>query len=342
MDKRVYLLVGPYTLKGGVNIHITRLSNLLERNYIFKFINESSKKAHRFNVFDLRTYNLFTYFKFIHASHIVHIHSSFWWLRALHIISAKLFRRRIIVTIHSLSNLQTDFSIKATKYFLKFVDKTILVSSEIAKTISVENSVILNAFIPPEINSENNLPEAIIRVLEANKNKKIIVSNASDLAIHKGEDLYGLDLLIDVAKKIKNDGQNYIIIFVLASLSKNKKLLKNYLEKVKNEGLQKTISIFVSPISFVKLILESDLVVRATNTDGDALSVREAIYLKKPVIASDVVERPEKAILFSSRSSYSLYTKINYALNELQFVENRIVSREDFKGLYVNIVENNF
>ena len=156
MDKRVYLLVGPYTLKGGVNIHMMRLSNLLESNYVFKFINESSKKAHRFNVFDLRTYNLFTYFRFILASHIVHIHSSFWWLRALHIISAKLFRRRIIVTIHSLSNLQTDFSIKATKYFLKFVDKTILVSSEIAKTISVENSVTLNAFIPPEINSEDN------------------------------------------------------------------------------------------------------------------------------------------------------------------------------------------
>ena len=36
----------------------------------------------------------------------------------------------------------------------------------------------------------------------------------------------------------------------------------------------------------------TDVLLKPTNTDGDAISVREALYLGVPVVASDVVERP--------------------------------------------------
>jgi hypothetical protein len=47
---------------------------------------------------------------------------------------------------------------------------------------------------------------------------------------------------------------------------------------------------------------QADLVVRPTNTDGDSLSIREAIFLNKPIISSDVVKRPDGTILFANRN----------------------------------------
>jgi len=40
--------------------------------------------------------------------------------------------------------------------------------------------------------------------------------------------------------------------------------------------------------------------IRFTLTDGDSLSVKEALLLRKPVIATDVVNRPEQVLLVST------------------------------------------
>jgi glycosyltransferase involved in cell wall biosynthesis len=42
----------------------------------------------------------------------------------------------------------------------------------------------------------------------------------------------------------------------------------------------------------------SDIFLRPTRSDGDANSIREALYLGVPVIASDCVERPDQVLTF--------------------------------------------
>jgi len=63
------------------------------------------------------------------------------------------------------------------------------------------------------------------------------------------------------------------------------------------------------PLSFVKLIEASDIMIRPTQTDGDALSVREALFLGKAVLASDVVSRPEGTSLYQKNNAEDLYNK---------------------------------
>ena len=228
-----------------------------------------------------------------------------------------------------MSNLTNRYSISITQLFLSLTSKTIFVSKEISKKFKIKNEIIIPAFIPPDISEEKNLPIEILTLLEKNKSKKIIVNNAFKLVLHKEQDLYGLDLLIDVARSIKKDNKNYKIIFVIASMEEKLNLYDHYAQIIKDENLGEEITLIPYPISFVKLMMVSDLVVRATNTDGDALTVREALFLNRPIIASDVTFRPEGTILFKNRDSQDLYLKINETLNKYK--------REPLNPLEINI-----
>jgi hypothetical protein len=79
---------------------------------------------------------------------------------------------------------------------------------------------------------------------------------------------------------------------------------------IKKLNLNECFLLLNENLSFVRLIEQADIVLRPTNTDGDALTIREALYLNKTVIASDVVKRPSGTILFKSRDTNDLEIKI--------------------------------
>ncbi|SRX72522.1 glycosyltransferase [Aequorivita antarctica] len=325
--KKNILEIGPYSAVGGVSIHIKRLAALLKEQHNFTFIDESPRIKADTDVFNLRSKNIGKYFKLLSGADIVHIHTGILWLQCIHIFLAFIFRKKTIVTIHSLSNLNNKYSIWITQLFLSLTSRTIFVSKEISEKFKLKNKIIIPAFIPPEISEETDLPLEISTILEKNKDKKIIVNNAFKLVLYNQQDLYGLDLLIDVARSIKRDQKNYKIIFVIASMDEKLNLYDYYAQIIKEENLEEEISLIPYSISFVKLMMASDLVVRATNTDGDALTVREALFLNKPIIASDVTFRPEGTILFANRDSQDLYLKINQVLdkaakNQESFLKN--------------------
>src|SRR5262249_42539278 len=63
------------------------------------------------------------------------------------------------------------------------------------------------------------------------------------------------------------------------------------------------------------VMARADLFVRATLADGDALSVREALALGVPVVASDAARRPPGTALFRSGSEDDLVAQIEVALS---------------------------
>ena len=58
------------------------------------------------------------------------------------------------------------------------------------------------------------------------------------------------------------------------------------------------------------LLAQSDLFVRPSLADGDAISVREALSMGLPVVASDTASRPPKATLFRIGDSADLEEKV--------------------------------
>ena len=314
MERKSVLFIGPYSAVGGVSVHIKRLSSLLTQKYNVSFVDESPLEYSTGEVFNIRGKNIFQYLKLVGKADIVHIHSGVSALRIFHILTAFFFRKRRIVSYHTIYNLPSKTAIFINRVFLPFTNKVICVTQEIASILKPKNGIVLPAFVPPLLENEPQLPDIVTKVIEENREKRLIVSNAFRLDLHQGIDLYGMDLLLDVARKIKTENRNYKIIFIVADSNDEAGLFKKYTEIIKKENLETEISLLPKPISFVRLMQQSDLVIRPTASDGDALTVREALFLKKPIIASDVTVRPEGTILFENRNSDDLFKKINETL----------------------------
>lgn len=304
----------------------------------FEIIDEA--KNAKEGIFNLRSKNIFRYFKIVKKADIVHIHSGVFILRMFHIMLCRIFLRKFtVVTIHHDPN--TEKHILLTKWLLSRCNHAILVNKqgyEMMKIPSTCKYHLLPAFLPPIIDEEPFLPLEVTKWIHSRRaeGSSVSVSNAWNLLLHNGIDLYGLDLCIEAFRLLneKTKGK-YSLLFVVASNTSNQEMIEIYKKKIAEYHLEKNILIWEEPLSFVRLVMESDLVLRATNTDGDALSLREALFMGKTVIASDVVNRPDGTVLFKNRDANDLAKKIEENVNNIG-VERKHVTN-NFANDYLKI-----
>ena len=64
------------------------------------------------------------------------------------------------------------------------------------------------------------------------------------------------------------------------------------------------------------LISKADVFVRPTFADGDSISVREALAMNVPVVASDCARRPDGTVLFQTGNSEDLATRLECVLHQ--------------------------
>lgn len=314
------LQIGPISYVGGVSVHILRLSYLLKSQtnyYDIKFIDESPLIHAKKNEINIRRAK--DYYKFITEiikSDLIHIHSVHWLLRIFFILCAILLWKPFVVTLHSFRI--TGLKKAITLILLIKAKKVIAVSEEIKLMIHYKNiqTVIKEAFIPPNIEDELCLPEEIEKRIEIEKKDKILIcANAFRLTPFNGRELYGLDQCIEVAAKLKLENLNILIIFAIGTIRKSDELYMSLKKKVEESELEKHLWIIPHQVPFVKLINHSLIVLRPTLSDGDAITIREAIHFKKIIIASDVVKRPIGTIIYKTGSSTDLYNKIVKCIN---------------------------
>lgn len=309
------LIIGPAPQGiGGISVHIRRLIGILNKEFIFDIVDEGRNRQE--GVFNLRSLNLFKYIQLVDKSDVVHINSGIDVLRSFHIVVCKLiFRKKVIVTIHRDLSIEKRNGI--TKRLLDTCDHVIMVNKEGYDFVYKKSKCqyhLMPAFLPPLLELEPQLPTAILDWIQERRklNSFIMVSNAWNLVLHNGEDLYGIDQCIEAMRLLceQNSDIKYELIFVVASNSNQQERMKSYKKKIIDYGLESKILIWENPLSFVRLAIESDLVLRTTNTDGDAISIREALYYQKSVLASDVVSRPIGTVLYETGNVNDLTKKI--------------------------------
>ena len=197
--KPTLLQIGPVTHVGGVSVHIKRLAKLVSDEYDIFYIDECSQNIEVENIPSLKSlHNYRTILERINKSNIIHVHLGNWILRLFILILGRGLGKNMVVTIHGQNTIEdlSGFQRFLTMKALKWSNSIICVNSKIAGYLSPQlfkKSLVLEAFIPPELKDENNLPEDLNNSIQKYKNTSyLLCANAYRLIRYKNRQLYGL------------------------------------------------------------------------------------------------------------------------------------------------------
>lgn len=190
------------------------------------------------------------------------------------------------------------FYIFILKYILPKMGSVVIVSEHLKlnyinlfKSEFIKNFMIETPYIPlSKIDGEDECGD-LSYFFEYIKNYKFYFVNSAWKLVDDdhGNDLYGLINSVEVFLKIFENNNEVALVLIIGSDFNGK---KEILEK-KSKG-KDNVLILCGDYNLCSVINYGEsILLRTTSTDGDSLSVREAIELNKTVIATDVVMRPE-------------------------------------------------
>jgi glycosyltransferase involved in cell wall biosynthesis/CelD/BcsL family acetyltransferase involved in cellulose biosynthesis len=170
-------------------------------------------------------------------------------------------------------------------------------------------------FLPPDVTTitRDGVSPTVWPFID---NHSPIIAANGKVDWYNGQDLYGLDQLVELAARLKADYPRIgIVVCFWDHPPQDQAYLDTLIELARCKGVVDNILFNTVSGEFVPVLSSAELFVRPTNTDGDANSIREAIYLGVPAIASDAVERPAGATLFKTRDIDDFEVKVRSVLS---------------------------
>lgn len=164
-------------------------------------------------------------------------------------------------------------------------------------------------FLPP-IPDASLTPPDYTFVDEFRKEDFLLGSGAYRVSFDsQGRDIYGLDQLFRAFDQLP-PGKFKLLVMVPNMDEIGKVYLQKLTENLLPENRIRVMIVNRPDIDGWAVIGRLNLFIRATITDGDALTVREALLQKIPVVASDAAPRPEGCILYKSADVEDLLERI--------------------------------
>lgn len=258
---------------GGVTIHVDRLCKWLEEKRIsFSFVN-------------YRQADVFTLLHEVYRHSIVHINSTNPFLIFFVVIFSKATRTLSVVTFHGNLSFYNGLRSIVLRMALKSANVPLLLNRESYSAVKVinKNARLISAYIPPL--KEEHLDQRIVDEIARRSSGKSLIcaTNAFDLTFdYDCREIYGITDIINTLKD-----KNWLL--VVSDPSGN---YKKFVQSKYPEALNEKVLFISENHSFSALLSMVDVFIRNTTTDGDSLSIHEALHLGKMVWASDCVTRP--------------------------------------------------
>lgn len=272
---------------GGVTIYIQRLQQSLDAHAIPYGFSHLRKDPKLKLIKDLWQH-----------SHI-HLHVSNIYVVIAYLLAAKLLGKYSIFTLHANAGRYAAFRSWAERWAFRLANQPIVINEASEKLTKHLHPKLkrISAFIPPA--KPAPLPAEIQKSIQQAKKKyaTLFCTNASVLDYDKNRrDIYGVFYLLALFKQFPEMG------LVVSDPS------AAYAAFWKQQGiaLPPNVILLSGLHDFVAVIQACQVFVRATSTDGDSLSVKEALFLEKTVMASNCVDRPPNCLLFDWEDPHSL------------------------------------
>lgn len=255
----------------------------------------------------------------VRGADIIHLHTH--GLRDLLLLSLTgRIHHNLLWTVHG-DVVRGQFS--SVPMFAKPVAKNAIRS--LAAIVAVNNDVaqhlrdigvdydrifVISPFIPP-IELELNQPACPELEQFCHNHDPILSAAAFSLADYGQVALYGIDLAIEATAKLCQRFPTAGLVVHLAKLQGDDRMRLSQLhQQCRMMGVDRNVLFLLDSVPFGPTLRRSRVLLRPTASDGDAVTVREALHLGVAAIASDVVTRPEGTIVFRHRDVDDLTTKL--------------------------------
>ena len=96
--------------------------------------------------------------------------------------------------------------------------------------------------------------------------------------------------------------------------AKDNDYVHELMQRIEDLDLGDRVVWLFEPGAYHPIFAQCDLFLRPTNTDGFAISVVEAFEYDLPVVASNVVRRPEGCVRFENRELYDFAHEVTESL----------------------------
>lgn len=304
---------------GGISVHIERLCDHLEQKQVPFIIYDGNGENGEKNraVVPIPEIEKWSWrYLFQKNEDIIHNHFLRWQMRFT-LSLLKLKGKKVVHTIHSLRNdsEQLGMAQRMMVYLTGLLSDHFIAVSEEVKDKLLELKIpekkisVIPAFIPPMTDTKADLERIPAYILDMfDRYRQVIVANGGVGNLYNGDELHGLDLCIDMFSKLARENKQLGFIYCMTHIV-DQDLLDRYKERLIAHGLEERFLLVYEKIPFYPLIQKSALFVRPTVSDGDAISIREALYFGTPTVSSDVVRRPNGVVTFTNRDAED-FTKV--------------------------------
>ncbi|NAZ95992.1 glycosyltransferase family 4 protein [Vibrio toranzoniae] len=233
-------------------------------------------------------------------------------------ISFNLHKVELVDHNHS-RRFNSSFKTKLILFFISQMKKVNLVDAHLKSNyppLSV-NFNCINPFIEPtaeEINkAKKSLPPNVNELLHSSE--KVFVISAWKLILENGIDLYGIERTCNIFKNLLESYPRIGLIVCIGDSSENTILLNRIKSSVEDFS---SIIFWENCSNSWSVFSRKTVYLRPTSTDGNSISIHEAIYYNTPVITSDVVSRPKECTLFEYENDHDYIEKITLKIREIK------------------------
>ena len=297
------LLVGPYPPPfGGISSHVARVADAIQRHGMtVRVLNHfCTRTDDSLIVGDLRR-NPLRYWRALRGAEarVVHYHHARWSTLVATALALRGSSCSTVATVHGRElepclRSRIPGVARSTRQALQAFDVLIAVSVEVEQalqTIVEEPISVIPAYIPLDDDQVALSPrtEAFLR-----DGVNLVVAAYRLNVDGSGRTIYGLETAIQSFESVARSRPELRLAIFLAQAPTSRResdRLRALIEHVHDESIRSRIGVFCGePLD--PALRMSALYLRPTLTDGDAVSIREAIAAGVPVLASDVVVRP--------------------------------------------------
>jgi len=305
---------------GGIATHIAALRQRLDKSGIKNNVASFDSLSALWRVFN---------------HHIIHSHEISARSKIL-LPLLTFLRKRIILSVHGdglQDQLTTNQVLKLNPFGKNLLRKAlthydVIIAANhkirqllISLRVNEDRVFVIPEFIPVENDWDYKVHRPDI---DAFINGRRMFFLSGDLRKYEGVYLYGFDLIFEFAKN-HTPLEKQICFLINVTNDQDRRSIEELEQMRIRHHLENFIYINRKPLpSVFSVIKDSFALIRATNTDGNSVSILEALYVNVPVIASDVVDRPKSCLLFKSRDQKDLSDKILYLANNYSKIKGNI------------------